>query len=111
MITYLRVKETKTYIFPLIIFFILIDDYLSPSEGDENIIFQLIPFLLSPWMITYLRVKETKTFYIMSFYFFPFFWMITYLRVKETKTGNRIYNNKIQVMMITYLRVKETKTY
>ena len=36
MITYLRVKETKTALFSVSHFVLLADDYLSPSEGDEN---------------------------------------------------------------------------
>ena len=61
MITYLRVKETKTFI----------DQF-----------FKVYYFL----MITYLRVKETKTELKSRICYNMSMVMITYLRVKETKT-------------------------
>ncbi len=36
MITYLRVKETKTKGVFAYLKELFVDDYLSPSEGDEN---------------------------------------------------------------------------
>ena len=38
-----------------------VDDYLSPSEGDENHNIQPLHYHSPVQMITYLRVKETKT--------------------------------------------------
>ena len=86
------------------------DDYLSPSEGDE-VFNENTLMAIATGMITYLRVKETKTF-IDQFFKVYYFLMITYLRVKETKTSSnaKLLHNILLFMMITYLRVKETKT-
>ena len=61
IITYLRVKETKT-------------------QPNSKIIYNVFK------IITYLRVKETKTEKLVRITIFFYCLIITYLRVKETKT-------------------------
>ena len=85
IITYLRVKETKTGVIT-----------------NTTTLGQVI--------ITYLRVKETKTACLTWLMLKNDSRIITYLRVKETKTGSALFQGAIAEWIITYLRVKETKT-
>ena len=61
------------------------DDYLSPSEGDENF-----------------DAREVKTLGELDDYLSP---------SEGDENDITIRTNSFNVMMITYLRVKETKTY
>ena len=85
IITYLRVKETKT---------------------DQLFSFLFPPFLWS------LPISELRRRKLLLFLLLIVKWIriITYLRVKETKTLRRYQQERDKPSIITYLRVKETKT-
>ena len=136
IITYLRVKETKTF-GQFLGLFLFIKGSLPISElrrRKPTVITNFIE-IFERLIITYLRVKETKTnaaeqtsriflkrslpiselrrrklkrkCYLIIFKTS----IITYLRVKETKTAVQFFNVVVKILrIITYLRVKETKT-